>query len=257
MKVAMVAPLGRSPAVITEMVRYLESEMLTDVILLPTRDRMVIAGTRLVEVALKVHYPKLRLHIHFLPMDDITSEEDAMIAAREIGKALCIEKFKIGTDKIFLNVAGGRKEVTVIASMLGILFGVTAIYHVVNKEIKTFNDYQQKIEADIEKFYEIDLNKRLEMYKKEQEKFDYLLFPEGSLLEFIKIPVIPYTPEEIARLKRILKPRGTSLFDEPLPAYLIQIYQQANLIIYNRETSWIYPTELGRDIGKILRCEIE
>ena len=256
MKVAMIAPVGKSPSVITEMARFLESEYLSDVILLPTKDEFVLAGTRLVEAALKVHYPKLRIHVHVLPKNDIASEEDALLAAKEITKAICIEKFKIGTDRIFLNVAGGRKEVTVMAALLGSMFGVTGIYHVVNKDIEVFNEYQQQIMEDIMKFSEKDLDKRIEMYKEQQEKFDKLLFPDGSKLEFINIPVIPYSPEDIARLKRILKPRGVSLVEEPMEPYLIQIYQQANLIVYNKQTSWIHPTDMGLEIGKILRCEV-
>ena len=255
MRVVMIAPLGTTPAVITEMVRFLEAELLTDAIIFPTSEDSVKAGARLVEAALKVHYPKLRVHIHFLPLNDVASQSDMLIVGREMSKAICKEKLEIGTDKIFLDVAGGRKEVTILTAMLGTLFGVTRMYHVINREITDFNEYQHAIKKEIMKFTERDLKKRVEMYKQEQDKFDYLLFPETPNLEFINIPVIPYSPKDISRLKRILKTGGISIDEENIPEYILKMYQMAGLCVYEKSNRWISPTELGLEIGKMLRCE--
>jgi len=254
MKVAMVGFVGMSPAVMTEMARFLIPEGLTDVIMLPTRDDFVIASSRLVEAALKVTYPKVRVHIHFLPMKDVTTEKENIEAAKHLAKAILEEKLRFSVDKIFLNIAGGRKETTAMAMMIGEFFGVTAVYHVVNRDVRDMNLYQQKIKEDIMKFSEPEIEERIKMYKEDREKFDYLLFPQEGNLEFIRIPIIPRRLEEISFLKRLLHPGGVNLMEECVDLHTLEIYRMAGLIAYDKYHAW--PTDIGEELGRILRGEI-
>ena len=252
-KVALIGFLGMSPAVMTELAMYLKNEGLTDIIMLPTKSKEVVRGARLVEAALNVRFPKIRVHIHMLPMEDVTTEKDNIIAAREMAKAICKELYQFNTKKIFLNVAGGRKETTIVASLLGMYLGVTEIYHVVNRDIKAINVYQEKIKEIIEKFENPNLNYRISIYKENKEELDYLLFPDMRDVEFIKVPIIPPTLEALALVKRILKDGGLDLMEEPIPAYNLEIYKAAGLITYDKYRVW--PTDLGLEIGRMLRCE--
>ena len=253
-KKALVIPMGRSPAIATEMVRYLEPEGITDIILIPTRDEFVLAGTRMVEAALRVNYPKIRTHVAVSGVEDVVSSRDTIKVMKELARAICKEKFDFKVDYLYLSIAGGRKETTVTSTILGLAFGITAIYHVINREVKSYNDYQEKIKSEIEWFIEPDLNKRIERYREIKEKIDYLLFPNGSVLEFIKVPTIPYPPEYISLLKRLLHPSGIYFEDENIEPFTLEMLRRADLIAYDDYRAW--PTDLGVQVGKMLRCEL-
>jgi hypothetical protein len=127
------------------------------------------------------------------------------------------------------------------------------MYHVINKEVKSFNEYQEMIAHEIMEFIEPDLDRRLAMYREKSDIFEALLFPRGDLLEFIRIPVIPPSREEINLLQRLLRARGIYFDEEQLPVDMLDLYRSAGLIDYNNYRAW--PTDLGLRIGKMLRCE--
>lgn len=253
-KKALIIPMGRSPAIATEMVRYLEPEGITDVVLVPTKDNFVLAGTRLVEAAMRENYPRIRVHISVSDVVDVVSGEDTIRVMTDLARAVCKEKFDYRVDHLYLSIAGGRKEITVTSTILGLAFGITAIYHVINKEVKSYNDYQEKIKSDIEWFIEPDIERRVERYREQREKLDYLLFPSGSVLEYIKVPTIPYSPGYISFLKRLLHPRGIYFEEEKVNSFTLEMLKRANLIVYNDFRAW--PTDIGLQIGKMLRCEV-
>ena len=253
-KKALIMPMGRSPAVATEMVRYLEPEGITDVVLIPTRDEFVLAGTRLVEAAILENYPRIRVHLSVSDVDDVVSEDDTVNVMRHLAKAICKEKFNYRVDHLYLSVAGGRKEISVVSTILGLAFGITSIFHVINREVKSYNDYQEKIKEEILWFIEPDLEERMKRYRENREKLDYLLFPRGDVLEFIRIPTIPYPPEYVSQLKRVLHPRGVYFAEESVDRFAVEMLKRADLVMYNDARVW--PTDLGVEIGKMLRCEI-
>ncbi len=253
-KKALLVPIGRSPAIATEMVRYLEPEGITDVILLPTRDDYVLAGARLVEAAIKVNYPKIRVHMATININDVVSENDTLEVMRMVAKEICKERLQYGVDSLYLSIAGGRKETTVTTAIIGLAFGITAIYHVINKEVKSYNEYQEKIKSDIMWFLEVDINKRMEKYREKRELFDNLLFPDGAGLEYIRLPLIPYPPKYTSFLKRALKMGGIYYDDETVEPGVIPMLKMCGLVEDNEYRAW--PTDLGIEIGKILRCEL-
>ena len=253
-KKTLLIPIGRSPAIATEMVRYLEPEGITDLILLPTRDDYVLAGARLVEAAIKVNYPNIRVHMAIINVSDVVSEEDTLEVMKIVAKEICKERLQYGVDYLYLSIAGGRKETTVTTAIIGLAFGITAIYHVINKEVKSYNEYQEKIKSEIMWFLETDINKRIEKYREKRELFDHLLFPDGTGLEYIKLPLIPYPPEYISFLKRALKRGGIYYDEEKVEPGVIPMLKRCGLIADNEYRAW--PTELGIEIGKILRCEV-
>lgn len=253
-KVAMIGALGQSPAVMTELARYLIPDGLTDVIMLPTREDEVVAGARLVEAALKVHHPRLRVHIHFLPFSDVLSEEDNLTLMEAIARAICRERFDYNVDEIYLNAAGGRKVATVSMALMGALFGITAVYHVIHRDIKRYNILQEQLMDVIMKFKDaVDMDERVELYERHREDLDELLYPSGEGLSFIRIPVVPYDVEEINLLKRILRAPGVLLDEEWIPEYRLKPYVKAGLIECDERR--VRPTDLGVRIGRMLRCE--
>ena len=236
------------------MIRYLEPEGITDVILLPTRDDYVLAGARLAEAAIRINYPKIRVHMAIINVSDVVSEDDTIEVMNMVAKEICKERLQYGVDSLYLSIAGGRKETTVTTAIIGLAFGITAIYHVINKEVKSYNEYQEKIKSEIMWFLEADINKRIEKYREKRELFEQLLFPNGAGLEYVKLPLIPYPPEYISFLKRVLKLGGIYYDDEKVEPGVIPMLKMCGLVEYDDYRVW--PTDLGIEIGKILRCEI-
>ena len=253
MKKAVIIPMGASPAVATEIVRYLEPEGLTDVILLPTRDKTVLEGTRLAEAALRVRYPSIRVHLKIIPVLDVTDDKTVVEVMKTAASAICKEKFDYHVDTLYLSISGGRKVMSVIAAIIGFAFGVTEIYHVIHGEIKNYNPSQDTIRSLIEDFGEENIQKRISLYIEHMDVLNELLFPPGEKLSYVKIPVLPYPQEYISLLKRILTTSGAYFEEEKIDPILLEMLRRANIVEYNDYRVW--PTDLGLELGRMLRCE--
>ena len=198
---AVISPLGMSPPVVTAFVDYVRN--VRDLIVLTTTNERVKQGYELVKVAMKIRYPKTRIHEIEIPFEDVTTEEQNFEFMRIAGRAIKRQKEKFGSDIVYLNVAGGRKNMCITLSILGQFLNVDGIFHLITPDIKIINELLENLRRDIEKIYFADTEEeKIEIYKERERMFNSLMFPKK--FDVIRIPTIPIPKEYLRRLLDIL-----------------------------------------------------
>lgn len=247
MSMSMICPLGQSPAVVTEAVRYLaETEALKNVIIFATEDENVKAGVKMVKACMKVHYPKIRVFVRDVPFADITCDKDNWMIMKKVSDTIRNERNNYRVDEIVLNIAGGRKATSVSLGTVAGLLGVTVVLHIIHKDVKRYNLEQERLMHKIVKF--LDVNDEKSYYLEHAADFDSLMFPPPEDLNIIRIPIVPFPPDERALLRRLLK--GIRFDEEFVEDYKLETYRRAGFITYDRLRT--YPTEDGEKLLQIL-----
>ncbi len=201
MKLAAISPLGMSPPVVTAFVDYFGG--VKDLVVMTTRDKRVKQGFELVRIALKMKYPKTRIHEVEIPFEDITTQNQNFEFMRIAGKAIKNQKEKFGSDVVYLNVAGGRKNMCITLSILGQFLNVDGIFHLITPDVKIINELLENLRRDIQKIYAADTEEeKVEVYKEKERMFDSLMFPKE--FEVIRIPTVPIPEDYIKRLVDVL-----------------------------------------------------
>ncbi|RLI78832.1 CRISPR-associated protein Csx14 [Archaeoglobales archaeon] len=200
MKTSVIAPLGLSPPVITAFIKGI-AEPINDVVVLTTDNEEVKKGYELVKIGLKIKYPRIRIHEIKLPFDDVYTTEQNLrfmaIAARTIKEEREVHR----CDRIFLNIAGGRKNMCITLSLLGQLMGVDGVFHVVTKDVAIVNQMLESLREDIKRIYEAkDEEEKIKIYREKERYFNSLLFPAKSEYEIIRIPTLPYPADYLIKL---------------------------------------------------------
>ncbi|MEM2094944.1 MAG: CRISPR-associated protein Csx14 [Candidatus Bathyarchaeia archaeon] len=211
-KVSVVAPLGTSPSVITEFLQYVESvldQRVADITIITTTEPLVLEGLELIKAGIADRYPNIRIHTVKLPYDDVDSEERSIEFVNIAAKILRDQKEKFKADVVHLCVAGGRKEVCIILSLLAQFYNVNGVYHVVMPDVKTFNQQLERIRYEAKELVEAE--DKLAYYRQKKKILEPVLFPELSTYNVIRIPVIPYPMQTLIGMKKMLERRKSSL----------------------------------------------
>lgn len=200
MKTSVISPLGLSPPVITAFIEGI-AEPISDVVVLTTDNEEVRKGYELVRIGLKIKYPRIRIHEIGLPFDDVYTTEQNLqfmgIAARTIKEEREVHK----CDRVFLNIAGGRKNMCITLSLLGQLMGVDGVFHVVTKDVAIINQMLESLREDIRRIYEAKNDEeKVKIYREKERYFNSLLFPAKSEYEIIRIPTLPYPTNYFVKL---------------------------------------------------------
>lgn len=231
MKTSIVAPVGRSPPVITEFLRYVIDvfgEKVTDMTLLVTKDPEVQYGLKLIEVAIKDKYPFIHIHIKELPFEDIDSEERSIEFMEYAARVLKEEETIHKVDRIYLCVAGGRKDMCIILSLLAQFYKVNGVYHVIAPEIKIVSEKLERLRKEIEELAKSSNPE--EKYKENKQQFEELMFPSRSRYVVIKIPVIPYPKDTLKKIVNLLKNKTTPKNEVKISFELLENLQSIGLI---------------------------
>lgn len=206
MSVSVIASLGTSPPVVTEFISWIAPvENVDRLILLATSDPGVLAGAELIKAAIKLRYPHIVTKSHILKISDILSEEDNMSFIEEVSKILAREK-KDPSRRMYICLAGGRKEMVTSLMLLAQVFGVDGVFHVVSPYIREMNIELEKARRDIATLYESD--DPLKFYEEHKEIFDKLMFPDKSTYNVVKIPIIPYPADLLKKLMLLAERRS-------------------------------------------------
>ena len=243
MRTAVISPLGMSPPVVTAFVDYLGG--VKDLVVITTADKRVKEGFELIRVAMKIRYPKTRIHEVELPFEDVMNEEQNFEFMRIAGRVIKKQKEKYGSDVVYLNVAGGRKNMCITLSILGQFLNVDGIFHVVSPDIKVVNEALENLRADIERIYLAETEEeKIIIYKEKERYFDSLLFPEDY--EVVRIPTIPIPQDYIRRLVDIL-------FNEKLDSLT---YSEKEMLLRHglieRVGNKLKVTDFGRKFAEVL-----
>lgn len=211
-KVSIVAPIGTSPPVITEFLQYVEEvldQRVTDLTIIATKEPLVLEGLELVKAGIAERYPMVHVHIVELPFEDVDSDERSIEFIGTAARILRDQKEKYGVETVYLCVAGGRKEVCIILSMLAQFYNVNGVYHIVMPDVKTFNLQLERVRHEIREL--ANAEDKLAYYRQKKELLETILFPQASTFNVIKIPVIPYSMRDLNGIKQALKRRKSTL----------------------------------------------
>ncbi|MDK2373339.1 MAG: CRISPR-associated ring nuclease [Candidatus Korarchaeota archaeon] len=246
---SLLAPLGLSPPIVTELIQYLDwqySMKPKTVELILTRDKRVQEGAKLVEVAVKDRYPKAEVVSLTLDYEDIVNENVAFdfmrIAASEIAR---LEK------PVYLLISGGRKNVSVEVALLGQVLAVSGIYHVVVPDVRVVNIELERLRPKIE---ELASSGDPLSYYRENEELQNLMYPPMTY-GVMRIPMLPLPYSIIRRVARILSEGGSRSELEDLGEDYIAALRFSGLIQVSGGR--IIPTDLGRAIGEAMREAVE
>ena len=121
---------------------------------------------------------------------------------RIAGKAIKRQKEKYGSDVVFLNVAGGRKNMCITLSILGQFLNVDGIFHIVSPDVNVVNEMLENLRRDIEAISLAEDEDKIKIYMEKERLFNSLMFPKDY--EVVRIPTIPIPQDYIKRLVDIL-----------------------------------------------------
>ncbi|WP_211531424.1 CRISPR-associated protein Csx14 [Methanocalculus chunghsingensis] len=211
MKTAVIAPVGMSPPAVSSFIDGI-GEPISDVVLLVTRDRDVLAGTRFLDAGLSLRYPWLRIHPVILPFDDVATQDDTLRFMSEATRAFREERDTHQCDTIYLNITGGRKNMSVVLTLLGQILGADGVFSVVNPDIRYMNELLERYRGEINRFADIESREEgFALYEEHREEFDRILFPPRTGYEIIRIPTLPFPADHIGYLIRACLGSGERL----------------------------------------------
>ena len=254
-KTSIIAPLGTSPPVITEFLQYIQEAMfekVTDLTIIATREPTVLEGKELVKAAVKHRYPKVHIHEEELPFTDITSDKDHLEFMKICARILREQREIHRAERVYLCVAGGRKDMCITLSLLGQYFGVNGIFHIIMPEIQAYSAELERIRHEISELTRAE-NKD-QYYKEKIELFERLMYPPLASYKIIRIPIIPIPQNMIQEILKILKAKKLSRKDINIPFNLLKDLQASNLIRITN--NFIYTEDMGYNILKALGEEI-
>ncbi|MEM0268650.1 MAG: CRISPR-associated ring nuclease [Candidatus Korarchaeum sp.] len=194
-----IAPLGLSPPVVTEFVQWLELEGIDvrDVILIETSERDVLAGAKLVKVALQLRYPRLRVGEVLLDYPDVDNQERAFDFMEKLVELVG----SLERKRVYLLISGGRKVMSVALALVSQFFP-SEVYHVVARDVKIANMELERLRPRVLELYESE--DPLSYYEADED-LKRLMFPPASEYDVIRLPTIPYPDQVLSEVKRALE----------------------------------------------------
>jgi CRISPR-associated protein Csx14 len=250
-KISIIAPVGTSPPVVTEFLQYVQESMfesVTDLTVIATREQAVLEGVELIKVAVKRRYPKVHLHVVELPFTDIASEADHLEFMKTCARILRDQREIHRAEKVYLCVAGGRKDMCITLSLLAQYFGVNGVFHVIMPDVKAFSSELERMRHDISELAKAE-NKEA-YYQEKAERFDELMYPPLKSYIIIRIPIIPIPQNIIYDVIKILKAKKAKRTEIDLPISFLKDLEASNVIRVTK--NYIYAEEIGYNILKSL-----
>ncbi len=252
MKTVLISPIGLTPAVVTEVLRSRgEVDGITDVCIIATQNENVLASAWIAKMGIDEEYPeitgrKVRTHIHTVALDDIYSTEHVAEFINKITDIVRIEAERYNVRKFLLNLAGARKVESAIMLMLGMIWQVPAVYHVIHKHVSSFSPNLEMLREEIKGI--LDAKDKQEYYHERKNLFHDVLFPDPHEYEVFEVPFVPLSTTEKNNLKELL--RGTEINDSVISAIDIKRYQRMGLLTVSADRT--YPTDMGMVFLKAL-----
>lgn len=255
MKASLVAPVGTTPPAVTEVLEHLvrtERERITDLVLLVSASELVRESAELVYSAVEVNHPKTRVHREDLDLPDTARVEQQGRFLALAASILRAQRVDHKVDRVYLNLAGGRKNMVLSLYLLGQLFAADAMFHVVCPDIDLFNDELERRRHEIkEHFMADDLTA---YYLENREVFDSLLFPPPEKYEVMRIPFLPFPPHVLSPLGTVLKRDiPTPIAEVDVPQEYLRLLERCGLVVMGSKE--VHPTGVGLAMGEAIWLE--
>jgi CRISPR-associated protein Csx14 len=245
MRVGILATMGSSPPVVSELVDYFYNNNLSvsKLVILSTKE--VLSNSWFACAAVKSRFRNMLVDVLELSMNDVDSEENMYKFMDNVVDAFS----RLRGYHVYLNVAGGRKEMGIILTMIGSLIGVSGIYHVIAKDVKLWNMRLEQLRNDIKIFgnTSLSLNDKVDLYLKKKDIYDKTMYPPPNEYNILNIPIIPYPRETLEFIINILNNQNTT---KPPTNDILTKLKTANLIQISKTK--IKPTKHGIKLGEWL-----
>ncbi|HID71539.1 MAG TPA: hypothetical protein EYP29_02190 [Thermoplasmata archaeon] len=255
-KAAVIGGIGTTAPVVTELVKWLievKKEFVSDVVLFATRHQEVLKQAELVSAALKCSRWKLRTRVVELESEDLASEEEFYRFLKRAVGEIYKTKARYGIKRIFLNLSGGRKTMSVGFYLLSQFNPVTAAYLLISPQVVNFNLELERLKKEVEEFFN---SSDLERYYQEHRAiFDPLLFPQCFEFVVIPVPIVPFPEGVLSDLHRVWKAESKverSRLEHLSQNYLARALSQG-LLEMDSTGKWVWTTHLGKNLLNILR----
>lgn len=191
MKTAVIAPLGLSPPVVTAGTDSSRIPV-TDLVIIATQDPQVLAGLELIRVGMSLNTPEVHVHAELLPFDDVTTIEQNFHLMERAKQIILRERAEHGCERVLLNVAGGRKNMCITLALIGQLMNVDGVFHIVNSDIRMFNQNLERLRSDIRRIADAAAwDEKLAIYREKEDQFNHLLYPPRSEYQVVRLPTFP------------------------------------------------------------------
>ncbi len=205
MKTAIIAPLGMSPPIVTAGMDAAEFKV-KHLTIVATKHPVVLAGLDLIEVAMSVKAPKVKIHAEILPFDDVTTTQENLFFMETSIRLIREARVKHHCERVLLDVAGGRKNMCITLTMIGQLMNVDSVFHIGNPNINLLNTHLEQLRKDIDRIHTAGtLEEKQAIYREKENQFNHLLFPPKSEYDVIRVPTFPVDQSAVQRLLVELK----------------------------------------------------
>ncbi|MBC7108389.1 MAG: CRISPR-associated protein Csx14 [Methanomassiliicoccales archaeon] len=252
LKASLIAPVGTTPPVVTEMAQWLIKSgevFLSDVALISTMEEEVRKSAKLVESALKASPWRINSHLYETNYTDVASDRSAIDFISLVSKIIRNEKVRHHAERVYLCISGGRKTQSVLLALCGQLWAVDGVYHVVMPSVSTVNMELERARNLIAEHFSSP--SPLEFYEKHSDVFNKLMFPPADSYSVVELPIIPYSPEMVSQLGNVLRnERGVEIERCGLSANFIHVLVRHKILHSNG--SVIRPTKKGYELGQLI-----
>ncbi|MEM4346238.1 MAG: CRISPR-associated ring nuclease [Candidatus Caldarchaeum sp.] len=195
------ATMGTSPPVVSEFVDYImKTEKMDWIEILATSEQSVVESAVFAEAALRDRYPGLRVSKTVLDFSDILDESSNLMFMEAAAKTLA--RLSRGGGRVYVCLAGGRKEMVASLVLLAQLTDVEALYHVVAPDIKSINIMLEKIRSHISSLAQS--SNPVEYYRQHKDVLEPVMYPPAQSYNVVRVPVLPYPSSYLNLLKQML-----------------------------------------------------
>lgn len=253
-KTSIIAPVGTSPPVITEFLQYIadiKEIHVNDVTMITTKEDMVIKSSIIADLAINDRYPNIKIHTIKLPFSDINSFECAMEFLKISVNILKDQQRKYNVDSTFICIAGGRKWMSVMLSIISQFLDVDGVYYVVSPDVGYLNLDLERIRRELDILCES--KDKQSYYKSNKKIFNKLLFPEPSSYSVIPIPIFPVEKKYLYKIKTFLSSPNDK--NSNLDYYLLT--RLSNMGLIKMDKNKIHINDEGRKMLEIVMEVLE
>lgn len=249
-KSSMVATLGTSPPVVTELLQHLLSvgERLTDITVLYTAEPDVEAAFEAVKCAVADRHPRVRVHGVRVEFEDIATTGEALRFLKLAAGVLRREFVRHRVERVHLNLSGGRKSMAIALATLAQFFGVAGAYLVVARDVKAFNARLERVRGYIRELAEAP--DPLAYYRERREYLEPVMYPDPGEYEVVEIPVVPFPRDALGALLSLARRGRAELASVGLSEGYALALRRAGIIATVRGEAYL--TDVGRELASAL-----
>jgi len=250
--VSLIAPVGISPPVVTEMVKWLiegKGLFVKDVELIVTDDEDVRTSAELVVSAIECSPYKIHVDWNPLAHKDVDDEESMLDFLGLVSKLVYRQRAVRMPDKLYLCVSGGRKTESVLTTICAQLWASEGAFHVIMPDVKTFNMELERIRSLILDHHRAE--RMVDHYRAHQMSFDKVMFPRLEDFNVIALPILPMPPDYIDDVAHLfLRPGGMTVSESRLNLATIHLLVRHGLVQMSGTN--LRPTTRGYKLGLVL-----